>query len=429
VALAVADTLRADITPGEQARIATAPTGDSEAYQLYLRASTLSGNVPESNREAIVLLRAALERDPKFGQAWSRLAWRYQWESWHGDENGAALAMEYSGRALELDPDSPDAHAARAAAFLALDRPTDARAAFARTLELDPYSTIALTDGGLIATEQGDMAEGLRLSVRALSRSPNVPNVRWHAGQPMLAMDDDDRLRAWLDLAAAEGMQYQRLDSLRILMLVAQGRRQEALDSLSEARARWADHPEFRAFTADFRVFLGDFAAARADLEELFALAPDTTGAVPTWRSARANYAFLLERLGDPRRAAGLYEDALRHAERRLANGSDSPALHLQIAAIRAVRGDVEGAFEGLERSFAAGYRASRFIAKDPMFESPRGDARFANLLMRMEQAKARERARVGAEGIAAEVDAMIASGAAQTAGRSSATPAARARD
>jgi len=411
VALAIVDTLRASITSAEQARIETVPTSDPEAYQLYLRAAALSGNVPEQNREAIALLRAALLRDPNFEKAWSRLAWRYQWESWHGDENGAALAMEYSGKALALDPESPDAHAARAAAYSALERITDMRASFSRALELDPELQIALTDGGIAASTQGDIAEGLRLSARALRRSPNVPNIRWHVGYPMLAMDDDARLEAWLDLAAAEGMQFHRLDGQRILLLVAQGKRQEALGRLDELLTRGGDHPEFRDFAADVRVFLGEYSAARADLELKSRIAPDAVGDWATSRSARTNHAFLLERLGETERAARLYDDALRYAARRIAGGGDSPLRLFEVASIHAVRGDTEAAFEWLERSYAAGYRASRFLAQDPMFESLRGDRRFAELLERMVQAKARERARVEAEGIAAEVDAMIAAG------------------
>ena len=411
VALAIVGALRASITSAEQTRIETAPTGDPEAYQLYLRAAALAGNVPSQNREAIALLRAALQRDPGFEKAWSRLAWRHQWEAWHGDESAAALAMEYSGKALELDPQSPDAHAARASAYSALDRITDMRAAFTRTLELDPDFHIALTDGGMAASNQGDMAEGLRLSARALRRSPNVPNTRWHVGYPMLAMDDDVRLEAWLDLAAAEGMHNHRLDGQRILLQVAQGKRQEALAHLQESLARWGDHPEFRDFATDIRVFLGEYPAARAELEQKARSAPDAAGEWATSRSARTNHAFLLERLGEPELAAPQYDEALRYAGRRIAGGSDSPQRLFEVASIHAVRGDRDAAFEWLERAYAAGHRAGRFLAQDPMFESLRGDRRFDERLARMVQAKARERARVDAEGIAAEVDAMIAAG------------------
>jgi tetratricopeptide (TPR) repeat protein len=285
------------------------------------------------------------------------------------------------------------------------------RAAFARAREMDPDLLIALTDGGIAASSQGDIAEGLRLSARALRRSPNVPNIRWHVGYPILAMDDDARLEAWLELAAAEGMQFHRLDSQRILLQAAQGNRQAALGRLGESLARWGDHPEFRDFAADVRVFLGEYPAARAELEENFRSAPDAAGEWATSRSARTNYAFLLEQLGETERAASLYEEALRYAERRIAGGGDSPLRLVEVASIHAVRGDTEAAFGWLERSYAAGYRASRFLAQDPMFESLRGDRRFAELLERMVQAKARERARVNAEGIAAEVDAMIAAG------------------
>ena len=410
VALAIVGTLRTTMTEPEQARISTAPTDDPEAYELFLEASQLQGSAPESNREAIVLLRQALARDPRFEKAWSRLAWRYQWEYWHGDASGAALAMEYSGKALELDPASPDAHAARAAAYAALERISEVRAAFARTLELDPEFPIALMDGGLAAMAQGDLAVALQLSARALRRSPNVPNVRYHVGHPMLALDDDVRLTAWLKLAALQGLSMHRLDILEILLQVAQGRRREALAALDESLGRW-DHPELRDFAADIRVFLGEYAAARADLEPQVQSAPDVEGFWATSRSARTNYAFVLGRLGEHAEAERQFAEARRYIERLIESGSDSASRRAELAAIHAVLGDVELAIDWLEQAYDAGYRASRFLAQDPMFESVRHDRRFTALLERMNEAKSRERAKVETEGMAAEIDAMIASG------------------
>lgn len=412
VALAIVAALNAGLTPEERVRIAAAPTTDVHAYQLYLQAGALPGNVPEANRTAIGLLRQAIALDPNFEKAWSKLAWRYQWESWHGDESGSAKAMEYSAVALELDPASAQAYAARAAAYISMDRLTDGRAAFARALELDPKLHLALTDGGLIASAQGDSAEGLGLSARALQTAPNDPNVRWHVGYPLLDMDDDVRLTAWLDLAQAEGMRFQRLDSLRILLDVAQGRRQVALDRLNASLMLWNDQPEFRNFAADIRVFLGEYEAARPDLERLFRNAPDTEGSqLATSRSARTNLAFLLDRTGERHRASQLFDEALRFATRRVEGGSDSPFRRVEVASILAVRGDADGALEWLERAFEAGFRGHRFLDQDAMFASLRTTGRFRALLEQMAHAQANERARVNAQGIAVEVDARIAAG------------------
>lgn len=410
VALAIVGALRSELTPSEQQRIAAAPTTSVDAYQLYLRDRELMGNVPEENRQAIELLRQALALDPQFAQAWSRLAWRYQWETWHGDPQGPAKAMEYANRAIELDASLADAHRARAAAFLASERITEARGAFARALDLDPDHLPALTDGGLTAATAGDLAEGLLISSRALRTAPNVPNIRWHVGIPMLDMADDRRLEAWLDLAAADRMSFHRLDQLRILLEVERDAPAGVLARLRDAEHRWSEHPEFRAFAADVRVFLGDPGGARAELERLFTTAPDIDGVWATHRSVRTNLAFALQQLGERERAATLYDEALRYNLARIEQGSTVVGRRIDVAAILAVRGD-PAAIEWLEKAFDAGYRANRLLARDPMFASLRSDPRFLALQERMAAATARERARVEAEGIAAPIDAMIAAG------------------
>jgi TolB-like protein len=410
VALAIVGALRARVAPEESERMADAPTDNVAAYQLYLRDSQLLGNVPADNRLAIELLREALALDPRFEKAWSRLAWRYGWEALHGDETAPAKAMEYSGIALEMDPFSPDAHRARASAHIALEQYAEGQARFRRALELDPNLSSALLDGGWIEALLGNQAEGLRLSGRALRTLPNVPNVRYHVGLPMLLMGDDQRLTAWLDLAAAEGMEHHRLDLIRIELDVRRGAHDQALDRLRGAATRFSDHPEFEWVAADVLQFLGHSEEARPTKERFYATSPDA----PTWltdRTARTNLALLVAEAGDAGRAHELLEEALRANLAAIANGSDARWRRFDIATIHAARGDHDAALDWIERAYEVGYREHRLLRQDHVFEALRGDARFDALLARMEQANTRQRVRVRAEGIAAEVDAMIAAG------------------
>jgi TolB-like protein len=410
VALAIVGALRARVAPDESERMARVPTDNLAAYQLYLRDSQLPGNVPADNRLAIELLREALALDPRFQKAWSRLAWRYGWEALHGDETAPAKAMEYSGTALELDPFSPDAHRARASAHIALEQYAESQARFRRALELDPNHRSALLDGGWIEAMLGNQAEGLRLSARALRTLPNVPNVRYHVGLPMLLMDEDERLTAWLDLAAAEGMEHHRLDLLRIELDVRRGAHDQALARLRDAAASYSGHPEFEWVAADLLQFLGHSEDARATKERFYATSPDA----PTWligRTARTNLALLVAEAGDAGRAHELLEEALRANLAAIASGSDARWRRIDIATIHAARGDRDAALDWLERAYEVGYREHRLLRQDRAFEALRGDTRFDALLARMEQANTRERARVRAEGVAAEVDAMIAAG------------------
>ena len=79
VAQEIADSLQAKLSPAEANALATAPTRDTGAYDLFLkaefhqRAATVSLR-PESFNEAIAWYQQAIARDPNFALAMARLA-------------------------------------------------------------------------------------------------------------------------------------------------------------------------------------------------------------------------------------------------------------------------------------------------------------------------------------------------------------------
>lgn len=89
VARDIAQEMQVRLTPQEQARLSRTHTVDPEAYEYYLRASPHSGLAnDEDNAAAIDLLERAVAADPRFAQA------------------QAALAMEYTTRAVNLEPEN-----------------------------------------------------------------------------------------------------------------------------------------------------------------------------------------------------------------------------------------------------------------------------------------------------------------------------------
>jgi serine/threonine-protein kinase len=61
----------------------------------------------------------------------------------------------------------------------------------------------------------------------------------------------------------------------------------------------------------------------------------------------------------------------------------------MEIAAIHAARDEREQALAWLDRGFTAGYKDYSTLARNPIFENVRSDARFAAVLKKMEQAVA----------------------------------------
>jgi len=79
VAQEIADPFRRKLSPAEASTLATAPTKDTAAYDLFLkgefqlRAANVSLS-PESFAEAIAWYQQAIARDPNFALAMARLA-------------------------------------------------------------------------------------------------------------------------------------------------------------------------------------------------------------------------------------------------------------------------------------------------------------------------------------------------------------------
>jgi len=112
----VADALQAKLSPNEKAQLSHKPTENGEAYVAFVQAHEL--NVGYEDREKLnkaeKLYETAIQLDPKFALAFARLS---QLESWivHSFDPAPARrekARALAQRALELQPDLPEAHLA-----------------------------------------------------------------------------------------------------------------------------------------------------------------------------------------------------------------------------------------------------------------------------------------------------------------------------
>jgi len=126
IAEKVVSQLRAKLSPQEKAAIEERPTQDLAAYDLYLRARDLVDAIAftatgtENLVEATHLLDEAIARDPKFLLAYYHLARAHDIMYFLGIDHTPerlALAEKAVRAALELRPDSGEAHLAQAQHF------------------------------------------------------------------------------------------------------------------------------------------------------------------------------------------------------------------------------------------------------------------------------------------------------------------------
>ena len=163
------------IGPRERAALATAPTTNAEAYELYLRARALARvpaqmlPAPERAAQQVQLLERATTLDPAFALAFAELAnIEAQRPSSSRARSDAALA-----RALALDPALPEAHHIRAGMlWYGQRRFADGLAAATRASALRPGDATILSRLATFQLAMGQIDEGFANLERTVMLDP-----------------------------------------------------------------------------------------------------------------------------------------------------------------------------------------------------------------------------------------------------------------
>ncbi len=110
----IADEIMIELTPDEKRLFAKSRTVDRDAYDAYLRSYQYWNDLSlESLNKARDYLNLAIEKDPNWAPLYAALAEVWAGLAQMGYESGEIAGpkiLEYLNKALELDPDFPDAH-------------------------------------------------------------------------------------------------------------------------------------------------------------------------------------------------------------------------------------------------------------------------------------------------------------------------------
>jgi serine/threonine-protein kinase len=174
----IANELQAKLSPMEKAQMQKKPTQNSEAYLAFMRAHDLWSSSYEDNeklKQGEQLYQRAIELDPNFALAFARFS---QLESWfvHSFESIPARqqkARDLARRALELQPDLPEAHLAQGFVKYYVDNDFEAadREFQIAQVGLPNESEVYLAQGA-IQRRQGKWPESNASFEKAISLSP-----------------------------------------------------------------------------------------------------------------------------------------------------------------------------------------------------------------------------------------------------------------
>jgi eukaryotic-like serine/threonine-protein kinase len=212
--LAVEENISAAISGGLRVKLPTRDGGlltrrrteDSEAYRLYLRSryETHKAKTPEELKRAVAYAREAIERDPKYAPAYVALSEAYsEFGDMHALPNQDARAMGRAAamKALEIDESLPEAHTALALTRLNLDWDwAAAEREYKRAIELDPNSADAHDGYTTYLVLMGRFEEGIAHGQQAVTLDPLTPGRHLAVGAAyLLARQFDRALSAYRD--------------------------------------------------------------------------------------------------------------------------------------------------------------------------------------------------------------------------------------
>jgi TolB-like protein/DNA-binding winged helix-turn-helix (wHTH) protein/tetratricopeptide (TPR) repeat protein len=299
VAAAVADQIRINLTPREQAALKNVKVVIPEAYESYLKGRYFwNKRTAESLKVALAYFKQAVEEDPKYSQAYSGLAdtyallgdWQYavmtpkeafpkakaaaikalELDSSLGEAHNS-LAFVLDGfdwdfdsagkefqRAIELNPGYATAHHWYAWHLSLLGRFDDAIAEMRKAENLDPLSLIINADLAELLGLAHSYDESIRQSRKTIEMDPNFALAHNQLAQAYLQKQMYEEAVAELQKAVKLSVDSPTCTANLARAYVASGKRREALKLLGDLKKR--SHPGYSnaAEIATIYASLGD---------------------------------------------------------------------------------------------------------------------------------------------------------------------------
>ncbi len=317
-------------------------TPNPEAHVAYLKGLYFWNKRSEAGlRRAIELFREAIETDPGYAKAHAGLATSYARLATSSDalagREARALAEAGARRALELDPDLPEGHAALSVVLCQFDWNWNAcERELAKTVALDPNYASGRQWLGEHLVQRGLFEDGQRELRAARVLDPVSPTIHTSLGIAYMYGKRYDDALACFTQALEIDPRFLLAHRVKGLTLMRLGRSEEGLASLQRARSI------------------------------------DPGGA-----RAMADTGYALARAGRTSEARALLAELRGIARQRRVSPYDLAVLHVGL-------GDKALALEHLEKGYADGATGVRWLRVEPIFDPLRGEPRFAELLRRI---------------------------------------------
>jgi serine/threonine protein kinase/Flp pilus assembly protein TadD len=183
IAQSIAKALKVMLSESEKRAIQKAPTADVQAYDYYLRGRQFFHQFRRKGYDyARQMFARAIVIDPNYARAYAGVAdcCSYLYMYWDTSEDNLREADRASRKAVELDPESAEAHTSRGLAVYLTKNYDEAEKEFETAIALDPKLFEAYYFFARCRFQQGRMEEAARLFLKASEAKPDdyqSPNI------------------------------------------------------------------------------------------------------------------------------------------------------------------------------------------------------------------------------------------------------------
>ena len=339
VSRTIANQIHITLTPGQRTRLRGGNL-EPEAYEAYLKGRYYwNKRTGEGLQKALVYFQQAINRDSTYGAAYSGLADCNSGLAWHGFKSPAEalpIANAAALRAIEIDPQSAEAHASL----------------------------------GLVLTHRWDWAGAEAEFKQALRLDPRYANAHHWYGDYLSIMGRHDE-------ALLEARQALELDPLNLMIGTWVGRRYYLAGKYDLAIEQGRNTEELDA----------NFAAAHLLLGENYVqvgLHDQGLAELQTAAGLSGNSPLYLAQVAVAYASAGKKTEALQIVAQLQSIASTRYVSPYGLAQIYAALSNKEQTFKWLQLAYEDRAVWMSYLAVDPVFHSLRSDQRFQDLLRRV---------------------------------------------
>ena len=341
IAREISDKLRLRLTGEDRKRMARRPTQNTEAYQLYLQGRYhWNKRTLEGMQQSIDFFQQAIAKDPRYGLAYAGLADAYALlADYHvlPAKEVMPRAKAAAIKAVEIDDSLAEAHASLGWAKLTHDWAwPDAEREFKRAIELNPGYATAHQSYGEYLLVMGRNEEALAEMRRALDLEP---------------------LSLVINAALASTFYYTR-------------QYDQAMEQCRKTIALDANFVQAHIFLGRAYEQKGDYKEAVAELQKALQISEGNTNEL-----AALGHAYAIS--GKAAEARKILDDLKERSKQTYVQPMWIAGIHIGL-------GERVQAFQWLQKAYDDRSGWLVYLKVDPMFNSLRADASYADLVRRV---------------------------------------------